>query len=253
MFDKMMVRGLLTMAVTATLLIAVANAQVILPTGLAPGSQYQLLLVTSGETAASSTSNATYNSFVTQQVDQNPTLAALGATWTAVITTPTIQAWQVSNTTTIPIYDTHGDLLEPNFPSLFTDDIGSGPQYDQDGDLVNRPHYVWTGLVGFPDWTEYPPPGSGQMGSGAVTEGAVGGGDLLWMSWGETASGLDNSIYAISSPITVVPEPATLSLLFPALLGVGVVYFRRRRAKAWLPAGTMTVELEPRPCGRPHA
>jgi hypothetical protein len=43
----------------------------------------------------------------------------------------------------------------------------------------------------------------------------------------------DHSLYAISSPITIpVPEPATFTLLGAALLGLGVVYLRRRRAKA---------------------
>ena len=53
-----------------------------------------------------------------------------------------------------------------------------------------------------------------------------------WLTNGQLEQFFEQPYYAISSPITVVPEPTTVTLLFPALLGLGLVYLRWRGAKA---------------------
>ena len=54
------------------------------PSGLTPGSTYQLLFVTSTTTTATSGDLNTYNNFVNAVVNSTPALASLGLTWHAL-------------------------------------------------------------------------------------------------------------------------------------------------------------------------
>ncbi|MGA2255044.1 MAG: hypothetical protein ABSG53_10310 [Thermoguttaceae bacterium] len=79
MFEKTMVRLMLAALAVATMPAEAAKADVILPTGLAPGSEHQIAFLTSGTTTAISPNNDDYNIFVTQHANLGPALAALGA------------------------------------------------------------------------------------------------------------------------------------------------------------------------------
>ncbi|MEI8376345.1 MAG: hypothetical protein WCJ35_26300, partial [Planctomycetota bacterium] len=105
MIGKKMVRGLLAVALTATLFGGTARANVILPTGLAPGSQYEIVFVTSDGTTATSANIATYNNFVTAEANQNSTLYNLGVSWHAVASVvPGPAATSNAPSAGIPIY-----------------------------------------------------------------------------------------------------------------------------------------------------
>ncbi len=68
MFDKTMMRGLMAVALVATLLVGMAMADnVILPSGLAPGSEYQIAFVTADFTSGTSGLESYYNSFATTE------------------------------------------------------------------------------------------------------------------------------------------------------------------------------------------
>ena len=68
--------------------------------------------MTAGSTAATSTNIADYNTFVTQQVDLNPTLRSLGATWNADCNYPVDKRQrQCPESTVFSIYGTNGQLF----------------------------------------------------------------------------------------------------------------------------------------------
>ncbi len=257
MFEKMMVRGLMAVALAA-MLGGSAMAGFTPPAGLAPGSEYQIAFVTSGGTTSTSTNIADYNSFVTQQAEQSPALVSLGATWTAIASTAAENVSDNAPTyAAVPIYNTAGQLVATGSSDLWSGSIQNFIDHDQFGDAANG-KLVWTGIGynmadGSPnlplgDWSEF------QNASGECWTDSpnVGISSVLslgywWYDYGyfepEGASWDDLAkiqsqttcpLYALSSPITVpVPEPGTLTLLVSALLGLaGARHLRRRGAKA---------------------
>jgi len=62
------------------------------PTDLAPGDEYRLAFVTTSTRDASSNNIDDYNQFVTTAANTQAELVALGVTWTAIASTPTVDA-----------------------------------------------------------------------------------------------------------------------------------------------------------------
>jgi autotransporter-associated beta strand protein len=141
-----------------------------------------------------------YDNFVTQQVDADPTLAALGATWTAVASTSGSAASQASSTSNIPIFSTQGIELEPNFPTLFTDPAFSGPPLDQYG---VPPSFLTVGFYTTAVWTGNTTQGDFPLGASGPGVGV----DLTSGAWLTSSLRFSSSsilpLYAISSPITI--------------------------------------------------
>ena len=130
----------------------------------------------------------------------------------------------------VPIFDTRGNLVATG-TQLWSGDLLSPPEYDQYGDLFGG--LVWTGSL--PDGSIAPLP--------LGTEGSSYFGDLVYwqrVANGSTIAGFTCLTalclrYMVSRlPSQSSPEPATLTLLGTALLGLGVVYLRRRGAKTMI-------------------
>jgi hypothetical protein len=191
-----------------------AFAVVIPPSGLAPGSQYQLLFFTSGGTSATSSNIADYNAFASAQAALSPTLPT-GVTWNAVVSTPTLEANNnAKNPVGIPIYNTHGIKIANG--SLYSGvPLLSPVAYDQFGTAVPGGFAVWTGSneegAGVFNQTLGNASGIFRFGSGNVT--------ATWLSSNSgTQSQEGNSpIFVLSSPITV-PEPSSVLILLSGLL-----------------------------------
>src|SRR4051812_40049266 len=88
---------------------------VYVPVNLNPGDTYRIIFVTDNATPAMSTDIADYNSFVTAEANNNPGLAALHTTWTAVLSTEAVNVLtntglSVSDTTSL-FYNTQGQVV----------------------------------------------------------------------------------------------------------------------------------------------
>jgi hypothetical protein len=204
------------------------SANVILP-NLPPGSQYQLLFVTADGRTATSTVLADYDLFVSQEAALNPSLPL--ATWHAIVSSITVDALDHAVTyTSIPLYNTHGELVANGTSDFWYPEHLAAINYDQYGILEPNAE----------PWTGTNPNGTANNPVGNITQDVR----YAWASSFQSADWIasDNSgnhenwgsFYALSNPITVhvAPEPGTLVLLLTALLGFGAHRFLWRRRAA---------------------
>ena len=229
MFHKTTVRVSMVAALAVMLGGTATADNVILPTGLAPGSQYQIAFVTTDTTSGTSGSESYYNNFATAEAAPLTAILPLGTSWSAITSTFDGEEFHnaISNAATysgVPIYNTHGQLVATG-AGLWSGHLSSPIVYDQNGSYDSTA--VWdgsnyTGIAsGIPAALGDADPMSGVS---ATTFG-------YWLQSSTNGATNPLAVYALSSPITdPVPEPTTLSLLVSALLGLGAFYLRRRRA-----------------------
>ena len=207
---------LLAMAGAFALSGAQLSAAVISPAGLAPGSEYQLIFVTSGAVVGSHGNEAFYNTFVNAQAAQNPSLPS--TTWNAITSTAD---GTVATTNApwlgLPVYNTHGDQVNLPLQSLYaTGSISNPPAYDQFGTYAPD-LYVWTGtdMIHQGNYIAYSLGGS----SGTPVRGiSYATNDNYWITADILSASTAAPVYALSGIITVpVPEPST-----SVLLGIGL-------------------------------
>lgn len=205
------------------------------PTDLTVGDQYRLLFVTSTTRDGTSTNIADYNAFVTAAANAVPGLVELGTTWTAIVSTDTVDARDNTKTAStsgasgVPIYSLDDrrlrddDFLWPGdfagagpFPANICVDETGGENIPPDGD-------VWTGTQFVDGRADDRPMGN--------TNGVNTGNCQFpqfpgWVEDGILSTTDTAPFYAISGTLTVIPEPATAMLLTLGLVGLAAV--RRR-------------------------
>ena len=184
---------------------------------LPPGSQYQLMFVTSGVRDATSSNIADYNAFVTAQAALNPLLPS-GVTWHAAASTASVAAL-TNAPNTLPVYNVSGVLVTN---SLYSVNILHAPT-DQFGNKSTE-RAVWTGSDdnGHSDR----PLGLSNPFTGDATDVSSSGHFLEDTTNSQT---IPFPLYALSSPITVLaPEPATITMLGSALVMLGGIRLLRR-------------------------
>ncbi len=236
---------LLNLSVAVVILATVgaqdACAQTTIPITDAP---YRLVFVTSGTRDATSSDIADYNSFVnTQAGSLVPT-----TTWTAIASTPTVDARDNTSTNTstdgtgVPIYNLNGQLVANDYADLWDGTINAAINYTQDGTV--RPGTlvsVWTGSE--TDGTEKQLLGAGRgLGNSNGTYSYLGiytATDGNWISTGSLVLDQVRPLYAMSGILingvdeASIPEPGSLGLgLVMAMAAGGWCVVRRKRKPA---------------------
>ena len=233
-------------ALAAATVIATAGSAMAVPittpTSLSPGDQYRLAFVTSIARDANSTDIADYNAFVTGVATGVAELNALGTSWTAIVSTSSINARDNTSTVPqfaggslgVPIFLLNDTKLIDSYDDLWDGTIDVSFNIEESGNPLN-PAFgsdVWTGtgIAGLKDPTFPLGPTSSLFGSSnSLTSG--------WTGQGITSSPLQKRMYGISEILSVsppppvpsqVPEPGTFLLFCVGLAGLG--YMRGRRA-----------------------
>ena len=219
-----------------------AVASVFLPVGLNAGDTYQLVFLSQGETAATSSSISYYNDFAQSQAELNSlTGYEDGVTYNAIVSTSAVEA-RNNALVSAPVYNFNGELVANGSADLWDGSLSARINYDQTGTELGG-HHVWTGSTSSGEaWAGF------ELGAGdnAASGGSGRDSNGKWIALKNTFSSTgSNSIYALSSVITVpgsepepdpvppttVPEPA--SVVAWSLLGVigciGTWWNRRRK------------------------
>jgi hypothetical protein len=205
---------------------AVQAAIVVPPTGLAPGSEYRLVFVTSDTRDATSTNIADYNTFVQNAARSssalNTALTAAGfnptsINWTAIASTSAVNARVNTATQTTdtsrPIYRLDGALVATGYADLWDGSIGVPINLTELGSSIAV--NVSTGTR--PDGASNFPNVLGTLDSSiAATVGGSGFVTLEWVAFANESLFDPVHLYGISSVLTVptatatTPEPSSL-------------------------------------------
>ena len=247
MFEKTMVRGLLVVAAAAAMLGGTAMADAILPTDFPPGvTQYQIAFLTDATTSGTSGSESTYNSLVQSQASALGGLVPGGTSWHAITSTSNGTTYVDASANApayanVPIYNTAGQLFFfSDIDSIYQEpDTNTGTlEYDQYGNLFYTlaDEYVWTG--GLEDGYQFPL--GVDVGDPGYSCAGINDGTGQWWAINVEASSASYPIYALSSPINVVPEPAS-----PRALGRGTSGTWRSLSAAAQGEGLTTANSQP--------
>ncbi len=205
----------------------------LVPTGLSPGDSYHLVFVTSASTTALSTDIDDYNAIVQSAAD-NSVLASLGATWTAIASTPSVDArdnvggvgLDLSNS----IFTVQDSLVATSEADLFNGSI-LAPINADELDNTSISAFVWTGSQSGANGLGESGRQLGSTSGNSLIVGSTDFSDDRWMFAGSIFGNSQARLYGISSVLTVpvVPEPSSY-LLFG--IGLFSLSFYRRTKKS---------------------
>lgn len=219
-----LIAGALLLAAAAPL-----HAAVVLPS-VAPGTQYRIAFVTTSgyasynaTTPSQTRSVAYWDGIVNAEADlsSEPTVQAatfhlVGSLYDGVssINAPTVSGTAAADS--IPIYNTRGELIAVGSNAFWSADHTAAMNGDRDGGTLTG--NAWAGWI--PTLPTFRP-----FGSAGQTFYTNVGATTTWSNGNVLGSTNFLRVFALSEPITAVPEPSTALLGGVALLGL----MRRRR------------------------
>ena len=191
------------------------------------GDTYRFAFITSGTTLATSTNIDDYNAFVQAQAAASTSFSNLGtATWKIIGATDTTDVFSNTGTTTSggeSVFLLNNELFATNYADLWDGTAENRLDRDQNGDarpkdspIWTQWNAVWTGLNGDAS-TSGNPLGN----NGDVRHGLMSAESNFWINRSSNSgSTYSLAVYALSAPLTIVPEPSTMILLGTGLLGL---------------------------------
>jgi len=210
----------------------------------AGATEYEILFVTSGTTAPTTQTVATYNAFVTAQASTAGSVLPSGLNWDAVVSTQIVitvgsihsshdlaASANAPSQAGIPVYNTNGQLITDS--GLYSGNLLSAlPDYNQNG-VLDKTTVVTgstaTGSVNDPLGT------SGAWYVGQSNLGGTSQSNGEWLSnTSMSGSSATFPLYGLSSPIQIeepdnTPEPSTWALLGSGLCAFSACCLTRRR------------------------
>lgn len=216
-----------------------AAAPLTTPNGLAPGTHFRFIYVTSGTTPATSTDIADYNSFVQAQAS-GATYAGATVNWKAIGSTATVDARDNVGGygTSVPVYLVNGTRIAVGLTTTAGGlwNAGSTP-FPQGVDvgidgatITSGPLEAWTGS--YEDGTRH----GGGLGGATAKFGIIGQSDDTWLRYSSDSTTTLRRLYAVSEDLVVpaaTPVPTlsqwALTVLGLLLAGLALIQFRRSR------------------------
>jgi hypothetical protein len=210
--------------------LATSGAMITVPPDLSVGDKYRLVFVTSAGRDATSSNINDYNAFVTVAATSVPELTALGSSWTAIASTPSIAAFDNTDTnpyqkTGAPIYRLDGIRIADGNADFWDRSLSAPININELGEITEG--FVWTGTR--EDGTAF-----NIFELGGIYNGTAIRGDSMsynspwWIDYGNWTAANAYPLYGISAELTVVPEPSAMILMGAGVAALVGLHLLRR-------------------------